>query len=203
MAPGIPGIPNDVQGPVPDAPFRRSPRCSDTSDEPENLSYAKHSILSDKLLTAYTRHGVDAVVDRLSAGGLDRRQPIGEHRGQDIDHLPIAVIDAGELAPYPLHGGRQHPVLEGGAVAQGAGLAGQHRHVMPRIVNRHAAAERATMFGDDAPVLADYDAIRIGMDLDRTPDGAGGYRVFVVVETHQAGLRDRSRHGVESIDRPA
>ena len=40
----------------------------DTSDELENLSYAKHSILSDKLLTAYTRHGVDAVVDRLSAG---------------------------------------------------------------------------------------------------------------------------------------
>jgi hypothetical protein len=32
MAPGIPGIPNDVQGPAPDAPFRRSPRCSDTSD---------------------------------------------------------------------------------------------------------------------------------------------------------------------------
>ena len=88
------------KGPAPDAPFRRSPRCSDTSDEPENLSYAKHSILSDKLLTAYTRHGVDAVVDRLSAGGLDRRQPIGEHHGQDIDHLPIAVIDAGELAPY-------------------------------------------------------------------------------------------------------
>jgi hypothetical protein len=61
MAPGIPGIPNDVQGPAPDAPFRRSPRCSDTSDEPENLSYAKHSILSDKLLTAYTRHGVESI----------------------------------------------------------------------------------------------------------------------------------------------
>jgi hypothetical protein len=95
MAPGIPGIPNDVQGPAPDAPFRRSPRCSDTSDEPENLSYAKHSILSDKLLTAYTRNGVDAVVDRLSAGGLDRLQPIGEHRGQDIDHLPIECRGAG------------------------------------------------------------------------------------------------------------
>jgi len=36
MAPGIPGIPNDVQGPAPDAPFNRSPRCRDTSDEPEN-----------------------------------------------------------------------------------------------------------------------------------------------------------------------
>jgi hypothetical protein len=75
MAPGIPGIPNDVQGPAPDAPFRRSPRCSDTSDEPENLSYAKHSILSDKLLTAYTRHGVDAVVDRLSAAASTACSP--------------------------------------------------------------------------------------------------------------------------------
>ena len=75
--------------------------------------------------------------------------------------------------------------------------------IQAAIVNRHAAAERATMFGDDAPVLADYDAIRIGMDLDRTPDGAGGYRVFVVVETHQAGLRDRRRHRVDPSNRPA
>ena len=50
--------------------------------------------------------GVDAVVDRFGAGGLDCRQPIGEHRGQDIDHLPIAVIDAGKLAPDTVHGGR-------------------------------------------------------------------------------------------------
>ena len=28
------------------------------------------------------------------------------------------------------------------------------------------------MFGDDPAVLADYDAIGIGMDLDRTPDRA-------------------------------
>jgi hypothetical protein len=49
---------------------------------------------------------MDAVVDRLGAGGLDCRQPIGEHRGQDIDHLPIAVIDAGKLAPDTVHGGR-------------------------------------------------------------------------------------------------
>ena len=119
---------------------------------------------------------------------------------EDIDHLPIAVIDAGELAPHTLHGGRQHPVLEGGAVAQGAGLAGQHRHVMPGIVDRLAAAERARMLGDDPPVLADHDAVRIGMDLDRTPDGAGGHRVLVVVEAHQAGLRDRRRHRVESVE---
>src|ERR1700676_4900876 len=56
------------------------------------------------------------------------------------------------------------------------------------------------MLSDDPPVLADYDAIRIGMNLDRTPDRTGRHRVSIVVEAHQAGLRDRCRHRVESIE---
>lgn len=56
------------------------------------------------------------------------------------------------------------------------------------------------MLGNDAPVLTDYDALVIGMDLDRAPDGAGRDRVFVVVEAHQAGLGDRCRHRVESVE---
>src|SRR5580700_1379698 len=56
------------------------------------------------------------------------------------------------------------------------------------------------MLSDDPPVLADYDAIRIGMNLDRTPDRTGRHRVSIVVEAHQAGLRDRCRHCVESIE---
>jgi hypothetical protein len=62
-------------------------------------------------------------------------------RGEDVDHLPIAVIGTGELAPHALHRRGQHPVLEGCAVAQGAGLAGEHRHVMPGVINRVATAE--------------------------------------------------------------
>jgi hypothetical protein len=65
--------------------------------------------------------GMDAVGDRLGTGGLDGRQPVGEHRREDVDHLPIAVVDTGELASHALHGGRQHPVLERRAIAQGAG----------------------------------------------------------------------------------
>ena len=64
--------------------------------------------------------------DRFGAGGLDRRQPVGEHRAEDVDHLPIAVVGAGELAPNALHRGRQHPVLERRAIAQGAGLTSEH-----------------------------------------------------------------------------
>src|SRR5881397_564251 len=71
---------------------------------------------------------------------------------------------------------------------------------MPRVIERVAAGERAGMFGDDPPVLTDYDAVRIGMNLDRTPDRASSYRVFVVVEAHQAGLRDRCWHRVEAVE---
>src|SRR6202035_1612011 len=55
------------------------------------------------------------------------------------------------------------------------------------------------MLGDDTPVLADYDAIGISMNLNRTADCTGRHRVLVVVEAHQAGLRDRCRHRVEAI----
>src|ERR1044071_1874453 len=58
----------------------------------------------------------------------------------------------------------------------------------------------APLPGDDPPVLADHDAIGIGVDLDRAPDRAGSHRVLVVVEAHQAGLRDRCRHCVESVE---
>src|ERR1700727_2721564 len=79
----------------------------------------------------------------------------------------------------------KHPVFEGRTVTQGARLAGEHRHVMPRIVDRLATAERSRMFSDDPPVLADHDAGGIGMDFDRTPDGIGGHGVFVAVGAHR------------------
>jgi hypothetical protein len=53
----------------------------------------------------------------------------------------LAIVGTGELAPYTFNRCRQYPVLEGSAVTQGAGLASEHRHVMPGIVGRLAAAE--------------------------------------------------------------
>jgi hypothetical protein len=47
------------------------------------------------------------------------------------------------------------------------------------------------MLADHAPVLADLDPLRIGPDLHRAPDRARRHRVAVVVEAHEAGLRDR------------
>ena len=49
---------------------------------------------------------------------------------------------------------------------------------MPGVVERVAAAERAGMLADNPPVLADYDAIGIGMNLDRTSDRTGVRTVF-------------------------
>ena len=117
-----------------------------------------------------------------------------------LDHLAIAVVDAGELAPDPVDAGGQHPVLEGRAIPQGAGLAGQHRHVVPGIEDRLVAPEAAGMLADDPAVLAQLDPIGIGPDLDRPADGTGRDRVSVVVEAHQAGLGDRGRHRVEAVE---
>ena len=36
------------------------------------------------------------------AGRLDRRQAVAQHGGEDVDHLPVAVVGAGELAADPL-----------------------------------------------------------------------------------------------------
>ena len=38
---------------------------------------------------------VDTLSDRFRAGRLDRWQPVGEHRGEDVDHLSIAIVGAG------------------------------------------------------------------------------------------------------------
>jgi hypothetical protein len=56
------------------------------------------------------------------------------------------------------------------------------------------------MLGNNSAVLADDDAIRIGVNFDRPPDRARRYRVFVVIEAHQAGLGDRRWHCVEAVE---
>ena len=146
---------------------------------------------------------MDALGQRLRAGRLDRRQPIGQHGGQNLDHLPVAIVGAGELATDAIQRRRQHPVLERRAIAQRAGLSRQHRHIMPGIVSDPAAPEPARMLGDDPTILADDDAIRIGLDLDRTADRARVDRVAVVVEADETGLGHRRRQRMESVEAPA
>ena len=74
---------------------------------------------------------------------------------------------------------------------------------MPGIVLDLAAAERARVLRDNPPVLADDDAVGVGVDVDRAADGAGVDRISVVVEPHEAGLRHRGRQRVESVEAAA
>jgi hypothetical protein len=57
------------------------------------------------------------------------------------------------------------------------------------------------MLADDRAILADHNEFGIGLDLNRSADCARGDRVLVVVEPHQAGLRDRDLRRVEAIER--
>jgi hypothetical protein len=90
--------------------------------------------------------------------------------------------------------------LNGAPLRSAPGLAGQDRHVMPRIVDRLAAPMMADMFRDRAPILTDDDPIGVRVDLHRPSDGASVHRVFVVVEAHETGLRHRRRQRMETIE---
>src|SRR5438552_2867330 len=71
---------------------------------------------------------------------------------------------------------------------------------MPGIVDRLAATEAARVIADDRALLADDHAIGISLDLDRPADRARADRVLVVVEPHQASLRDRRLDRVEPVE---
>ena len=146
---------------------------------------------------------LDAGRHHLVVGRLDRGQAIAQHRRQHLDQLGVvAVVKTLQPASHPLQAGGQRPILERGTVSSAPGFLGEHRHVMPRVVYRLAAAKAALMLADGRAVLADDDAI--GVSPGSRPAGrphAEGDRVFVVVEPHQAGLRDRGLCRVEPVER--
>ncbi len=136
----------------------------------------------------------------FSAGNFDRQQSVRQHGGKTFDRLAVAVIGTGKFSPHALQGGGQYPILERSAIAQGARLANQDRHVVPRIIDRFAAPIAARMLRNDAPLLAEDDPIGVSVNLDRPANGVRADRVLVIVKANQAGLRDGSRQSVESIE---
>jgi len=133
---------------------------------------------------------VDAFIQGFRAGSFDCRQTIAENRGQDLDHLPVAIVAPTEFVPDPGQAGRQHPILERGAITKGTGFTSEHWHIVPRIVDCLIVAEGSRVLADGLAVLADLEPIGIGANLDGTPDGAGHNRVFVAVKAYKAGLGD-------------
>ena len=61
--------------------------------------------------------------------------------------------------------------------------------------------EAAAVLGDYRAVLADDDALGIGMDVHRSANGPRRHRVLVAVEAYQAGLGDRRRGRSTAADR--
>ncbi len=111
---------------------------------------------------------MDALIECLPAGSLDRLQAVVADAAEDLDHLPITIIAALQLAPDRRHRRGQHPVLERGAITQRTRFARKNRHIMPWVIGGLAAAEDARMLRDDIPVLANDDPVRIGMHIDRS-----------------------------------
>ena len=146
------------------------------------------------------RGGVNALIEGLAAGRLDSLQAVVPHADQDLDHLPIAIVAALQLAPDRGHGLWQHPVAEGRSIAQGARFARQNRHIVPGVIDRLTPTKGAGMFRDHHPILPDDDPVGIGMDIYRSPDRRGQHGILVVVEPHRAGLRHGSRHAVEAVE---
>ena len=137
----------------------------------------------------------------MGAGRLDGGEAVGQHGAQDVHRLAVTAGRLGELATHPLERRRQQPGLERGAVPERAGLASEHRHVVPGVVHGLAAPEDSAVLTDDAAVLAQLDAVGVGPDLDRPAHGARRDRVFVVVESDEAGLGDGGGHRVEAVER--
>lgn len=139
------------------------------------------------------RGGMDALIEGFAAGRLDSLQPVVPHAGQDLDHLPVAIIAALQLAPDRGHGLRQTPVPERGTIAQCAGFARENRHIVPRVIDRLTPTKGAGMFCHHHPILPDDDPVGIGMDIDSPPDR----RILRTV------LRDRCRsRAIFFIDQP-
>lgn len=141
-----------------------------------------------------------AFLERFSARCFDSIQPIRQNRAENIHHLPIAIGCSPQLALDPPHGRWQLPLLEGGTIPQGTGLPCEHGDVVQRVVDIFAASEDARMLTHELSILPELDAFSISADLDGTADGMSLDRVAVVVEPDEAGLRDRGRHRMVSVE---
>lgn len=59
--------------------------------------------------------------------------------------------------------------------------------------------EPVTMVTHDPPILADHNVVSIGVNFDRPANGTHRHREFIIVEAHQAGLRDGGQDRVDRI----
>jgi len=95
-----------------------------------------------------------------------------QYCAEDGYDRPVTALEPNKLTPVASVVGRRHPVLEGNTTAQCTGLVSEHRHVVPRVIHGPFSAEVGWTPFDHPVVLAELNAISIGDDLDRAPDGS-------------------------------
>ena len=124
----------------------------------------------------------------FSTGSIHCIQPIYWDHAQDLDHLPVAVRHFAKLALHTPDRWRQFPILEGSAIPEGPGLAGQHRNIMQRVVDGLVAPEGSGVLPHDLAVLPELDALGINSDLDSATNSAAIDRVAVLAEPDETCL---------------
>ena len=92
-----------------------------------------------------------------------------------------------EFLANPSQAGRQIPVLEGGAIAQGTGFLHQHRQVVPGIVDHLVTPELARMLRHDLAVAEHDDALGVAAHQDHPAGDPGSDTVAIVIGHDQAG----------------
>src|SRR5262249_45672743 len=127
---------------------------------------------------------------------------VGQDGGQNLHHLPVAIVATRQPGADLLQGRRQRPIFEWRPVPERPRLARQHRHVVPGIICDLVAPEPPCMLANDDAILLDYYTIGIGMHVDRAANGLRGHRVLVVVEAHEARLRYRDTRRMEAVEWP-
>jgi hypothetical protein len=50
---------------------------------------------------------MDGLIEGFTTGSFNGLEPLVRHLSQDLDHLPVAIIAALQLAPDRGHGGRR------------------------------------------------------------------------------------------------
>src|SRR3546814_10750346 len=94
-----------------------------------------------------------------------------------------------DVCSSDLEAWRQRELLERRAVPERARLLRQHRHVVPRIVDRLIATIAPRMLGNGI-TLTDNDPVGIGVNLRGAAQRTGCDRVLVVIEPHEQRLGD-------------
>src|SRR3546814_20151750 len=109
-----------------------------------------------KQKTAYEMRISDWSSDVCSS---DLIEAIDRSCSQNLDHLPVAIIAALQLAAKTFQRWWQGQLLERRPVPQRPRLLRQNRHVMPGIIDGLLATAAAIVLGNDIVALTDDDAV--------------------------------------------